>query len=71
MAKRKPKLTGSSPRWKCYNCGSTDVEVQYGVWYTETKDYTLTEIGGEMSGVEYHYCNGCEESFSGTPDENE
>jgi hypothetical protein len=62
MGEAMSRKTKAGPRWKCSNCGSTDVDVQYGRWFRETTDYELTETGSEDSGPEYFFCNNCESS---------
>jgi hypothetical protein len=53
----------STPRWKCSDCGSTNVQVSLPTWYTETLDkiepLEMVETDSDAE-VMYWWCVDCE-----------
>jgi hypothetical protein len=61
----------NKPRWKCPICDSTTVQVSYPTWYRESSDYEreFVETDDEAQPL-WWYCELCDESGSGRPEEN-
>jgi hypothetical protein len=59
----------SNPKWKCPNCGSTDVQISLPAWHTETADGTLTYVETDSEAdVQGWYCDACNDADHGEPD---
>lgn len=60
----------NNPRWKCPECGGTDIRIALPAWHTESKDGTLTYIQTDAeASVMWWLCNECEAFGDGNPDE--
>lgn len=60
------KVVGS--KWKCPECGSTDVQVSLPAWHTETEDGSLTYVETDAeASIAYFYCPSCGASEAGEP----
>lgn len=62
----------NKPKWKCNVCGSTNVQISLPTWFRETTDGELTMVEPDSEAtILWWYCEACDETDGGPPEENE
>lgn len=65
-------LVAPPPRWCCPSCKSLRVQISLPTWYRESSDFSLTFVQTDSDADPlYWYCESCEETGTGAPDEPE